>query len=99
MKITSNTSLLLGLGLALLATQASVADQGNGNGNGNSHGKGTTYVLEDGTVHETPGAMFQYLRTRDNGLAAGNPKDIVNAYPDAFETVGDLIHQKRETAE
>lgn len=90
MKITSNTSLLLGLGLALLTTQPGMADQGNGNG--------TTYVLEDGTVHETPGAMFQYLRTRDNDLAAGNPKDIVNAYPDSFETVGDLIHQKREAA-
>jgi hypothetical protein len=101
MKITSNPSLLLGLGLALLATQASLADQGkgNGNGNGNANGNDTTYVLEDGTVHETPGAMFQYLRTRDNDLAAGNPKDIVNAYPDDFETVGDLIHQKRETAE
>ena len=93
MKITANKSILLGLGLALLATQAGMADPGNGNGNG------TSYVLEDGTVHETPGAMFQYLRTRDNGLAAGNPKDIVNAYPDEFETVGDLIHQKREEAE
>lgn len=91
MKIIGNTALLLGLGLALSAPQASMADQGNGNG--------TTYVLKDGTVHETPGAMFQYLRTRDNDLAAGNPKDIVNAYPDEFETVGELIHDKRVEAE
>jgi len=52
-------------------------------------------VLEDGTVHRNAGEMFQYLRDRDNGLAAGNPKDIVNAYPDEFENVGDLIDQKR----
>ncbi len=84
-------SVLLGLGLALLATQVGMADAGKVNG--------TTYVLEDGTVHETPGAMFQYLRTRDNNLAAGNPKDIVNAYPESFETVGDLIHDKRADAE
>lgn len=84
-------SVLLGLGLALFATQAGMADAGNGNG--------TTYVLEDETVHETPGAMFQYLRTRDGDLAAGNPKDIVNAYPEAFETVGELIHEKRVEAE
>ena len=30
-----------------------------------------------------------------HSAASGNPKDIVNAYPDQFETVGDLIHQKR----
>ena len=54
------------------------------------------YVLLDGTTHGTPGEMFQYLRERDNDLAAGNPKDIVNAYPDDFENVGDLIHQKRD---
>lgn len=52
-------------------------------------------TLKDGTVHENAGAMFQYLRDRDNGLAAGNPKDIVEAYPDEFENVGDLIEQKR----
>jgi hypothetical protein len=88
MNTTLNKSLLLGLGLALLATPAALADAGNG----------TTYVLEDETVHETPGAMFQYLRTRDE-LAAGNPKDIVNAYPEEFETVGDLIHEKKVEAE
>lgn len=89
MNSTLNKSLLLGLGLAMLATPAAMADEGNG----------TTYVLEDETVHETPGAMFQYLRTRDSDLAAGNPKDIVNAYPEEFETVGDLIHEKRVEAE
>ena len=91
MKITPNTSLLLGLGLALFATQAGIADEG--------HGNGTTYLLEDETVHDTPGAMFQYLRDRESNLAAGNPKDIVNAYPEQFESVGDLIHQKRVEAE
>lgn len=90
MKITPNTPFLVGLGLALLASQASLAGQG---------GNGTTYVLEDETVHETPGAMFQYLRARDGDLAAGNPKDIVNAYPESFDTVGDLIHEKRVEAE
>jgi len=89
MKITK--SVLLGLGLALVATQAGMADAGNGNG--------TTYVLEDGTVHETPGAMFQHLRARDDDLGAGNPKDIVNAYPEEFETVGDLIHDNQVEAE
>jgi hypothetical protein len=53
-------------------------------------------TLVDGTVHSNPGEMFQHLRTRDNGFAAGNPKDIVNAYPDEFDNVGDLIHQKRD---
>ncbi|GLQ52811.1 hypothetical protein [Devosia nitrariae] len=54
-------------------------------------------TLLDGTVHKNAGAMFQYLRERDNGLAAGNPKAIVDAYPDEFENVGDLIEQKRST--
>lgn len=99
MKTTPNKTLLLGLGLALLATQVAVADNGNGQGNGNAYGNETIYILEDETVHDTPGAMFQYLRTRDSDLAAGNPKDIVNAYPDVFETVGDLIHQKRHRPE
>jgi hypothetical protein len=53
------------------------------------------YVLEDGTVHSNPGEMFQHLRTRDNGYAAGNPKDVVEAYPSEFENVGDLIQQKQ----
>jgi hypothetical protein len=86
MRTTLKKSALLGLGLALLAGGALAQEQ-----------SGKSYVLEDGTVHETPGDMFQYLRTRDNGLAAGNPKDIVEAYPDEFENVGDLIEQKRVT--
>jgi hypothetical protein len=87
MKNPSHKALLLGLGLALSATPAAMADQGNGNG--------TIYVLEDETEHETPGAMFQYLRSRDSNLASGNPKDIVDAYPEEFGTVGELIHEKR----
>lgn len=90
MNTTLNKSLVIGLGLMLCAVPAAMADAGNGNG--------TTYVLDDETVHETPGAMFQYLRTRDE-LAAGNPKDIVDAYPEAFDTVGELIHEKRVEAE
>ena len=81
--------IILALGAGLLTAPA-FADPGNGQGDG-----GNEYVLEDGTTHSTPGHMFQYLRTRDNGLATGNPKDIVEAYPDSFETVGDLIDQKR----
>ena len=88
MKTTANKTLLLGLGLALLASPAAMADDGNGNGgdngNGHAYGNETTYVLEDETVHETPGEMFQYLRTRDSDLASGNPKEIVDAYPDIF---------------
>lgn len=87
MKTSLKKSAMLGLGLAFLGSIAGAhADE---------KGSDKTYVLEDGTVHETPGAMFQHLRTRDE-LAAGNPKDIVNAYPDEFENVGDLIEQKRQ---
>lgn len=79
---------IVGLSLAFVGGIAGThAEEG-----GNSF---KSYVLEDGTVHATPGEMFQYLRTRDNGLAAGNPKDIVDAYPDEFDNVGDLIRQKR----
>ena len=88
MRTSLKKSVLLGLGLALLAGGAgALADEGRSQ---------KSYVLKDGTVHDTPGAMFQYLRTRDNGLAAGNPKEIVEAYPEEFENVGDLIDQKRE---
>lgn len=88
-----NTSLkkaaVMGLGLALLGGIAGThADERK---------SPKTYVLEDGTVHATPGEMFQYLRTRDNGLAAGNPRDIVDAYPEVFDNVGDLIRQKRQS--
>jgi hypothetical protein len=89
MRTTLKMTALLGLGVALLGGVTGVlADEAKAE---------KTYVLKDGTVHETPGEMFQYLRTRDNGLATGNPKDIVDAYPDEFENVGDLIEQKRVT--
>jgi hypothetical protein len=89
MRTTLKKSALLGLGLALLAGGAGAMAQEQ---------SGKSYVLEDGTVHATPGEMFQHLRTRDiDGFAAGNPKDIVEAYPEEFENVGDLIHEKRVT--
>jgi hypothetical protein len=78
---------LIGLGVAILTNATGMADEGASK---------KVYILEDNTVHDTPGAMFQYLRTRDNGLATGNPKDIVEAYPDEFDNVGDLIDQKRD---
>jgi len=42
-----------------------------------------------------PGAMLQYLRSRERG-ASGNPKEVADAYPDEFDNVGDLIQQKCE---
>lgn len=79
-------------GATVLLSTAAYADPGQNANNGGGH----DYVLLDGTtVYDNPGEMFQYLRTRDNGLANGNPKDIVEAYPDSFENVGDLIAQKR----
>ena len=88
MTTTLKKSALLGLGLALLAGGAGALAQEE---------SGKIYVLEDGSTYETPGAMFQHIRTREDGYAAGNPKDVVEAYPDEFENVGDLIHQKRVT--
>lgn len=80
--------------IALIATVATLSLAGMAPVNAEGPKEMT---LKDGTVHENAGAMFQYLRDRDNGLAAGNPKDIVEAYPDEFENVGDLIEQKRST--
>jgi hypothetical protein len=77
------------IAVALLATSGAYADPET-----NSRG-GKQYQLVDGTTFTNPGSMFQHLRDRDNGYASGNPKDIVEAYPDEFENVGDLIHQKR----
>lgn len=88
MKTSLKKCAMLGLGLAFLG--------GIGGAQADEQGSDKTYVLKDGTVHETPGAMFQHLRTRDGELAAGDPKDIVNAYSDEFENVGDLIEQKRQ---
>lgn len=80
--------------IALIATVATLSFAGLVP----AHAEGPKEMtLLDGTVHKNAGAMFQYLRDRDNGLAAGNPKDIVEAYPDEFENVGDLIEQKRST--
>lgn len=73
--------------IALFVTSGAYADPGNGGGK--------NYELEDGATFTNAGAMFQHLRDRDNGFASGNPKDIVEAYPEEFENVGDLIEQKR----
>jgi hypothetical protein len=58
---------------------------------GNHYGHGCTLRL--GGDQENPGQMFQYLQDRTNG-AAGTPKDIVDAYPGSFDSVGDLIAKK-----
>jgi len=72
---------------------ADSATQGTGNkGNGNGN---KTLTLVDGDTFSNPGKTFQYLRTRTDA-AAGNPKAVVNAYPDSFSNVGDLIQQKRD---
>jgi hypothetical protein len=82
--------------LAAVCTAPALADSAtrgtgnNGNGNGNE-----TLTLVNGSTFSNPGKMFQYLRTRTDA-AAGNPKAVVNAYPDEFSTVGDLIQQKRD---
>lgn len=78
----------IALGIIALATSGAYADP-------KKEDRGQQYELEDGSSFTNAGAMFQHLRDRDNGLAAGNPKDIVNAYPEEFENVGDLIGQKR----
>lgn len=78
-----------------LSTAAYAAGNGQGGGN-NGNGNGNqTLTLIDGDTFSNPGQMFQYLRTRTDA-AAGNPKAIVDAYPDTFDNVGDLIQQKRD---
>ena len=75
---------------ALLAAGGAFAKDTTGNpGNGNQGCE-----LADGSTYKNPGKMFQHLRIRDDGNAAGNPKDIVNAYPDSFDSVGNLIDKK-----
>ena len=89
--------LALTFSVALLASSAAYADPKTEDAS-NHEAKGggqKQYELLDGTTHSNPGEMFQHLRERDNGLASGNPKDIVDAYPDEFDNVGDLIRQKR----
>lgn len=88
--------LLAGIVLAFSSTayaadnSQSAGTGNNGDGNGNK-----TLTLVDGDTFSNPGQMFQYLRTRTDG-ASGNPKAIVDAYPNSFSNVGDLIQQKRD---
>ena len=74
--------------LALAGDNTGTGNNGQGNGN-------KTLTLVDGDTFSNPGQMFHYLRTRTDA-AAGNPKAIVDAYPDSFANVGDLIQQKRD---
>ena len=82
-------SATVAIAIALFATSGVHADPETNNGGGKH------YELVDGTTFTNAGAMFQHLRDREDGYASGNPKDIVEAYPEEFENVGDLIHQKR----
>lgn len=91
--MTKSIALVLGL---LLATSSTAFAEPTKSENANaSNGSDKRYELVDGTSFSNPGAMFQHLRERDNGYAAGNPREIVDAYPQEFENVGDLIEQKR----
>lgn len=83
-------SATVAIAIALLATSGAYADPEN-----NNRGGSKQYELLDGTTFTNAGEMIQHLRDRDNGYASGNPKDIVDAYPEEFENVGDLIHSKR----
>ena len=56
---------------------------------------GQQYELVDGSTFTNAGEMMQHLRDRQDEYAAGNPKEIVDAYPEEFENVGDLIQEKR----
>jgi len=82
-------SATMAIAIALFATSGAYADPQTSNGGGKR------YELVDGTTFTNAGEMFQHLRDREDGYASGNPKDIVEAYPEEFENVGDLIHQKR----
>jgi hypothetical protein len=91
MKISMTKTAALCLGLILASSLSAVAGE-----NGKEPKSPKTYVLNDGTIHSNPGEMFQQLRDRDiENFASGNPKDIVDAYPEEFKNVGDLIDQKR----
>jgi hypothetical protein len=59
----------------------------------NENARSCTLTL--GGDFASPGAMIQYLKVRTEGTA-GNPKAIVDAYPNSFDNVGDLIAQKCE---
>lgn len=90
--------ILVTLAVTLASLSPTVAADGHGaqgggnNGNGNGN---TTLTLVDGDAFRNPGEMFQYLRTRTDATS-GNPKEIVDAYPNSFDSVGDLIQQKRD---
>lgn len=84
-------SVTVALTIALFATSGAIADPET-----NNKGGSKTYEIVDGTTFTNVGAMLQHLRDRDDQFAAGNPKDIVEAYPDEFDNVGDLIHEKRQ---
>jgi len=81
--------------LAAGAACSSLALAGDGTGNSGQGNGNKTLTLVDGDTFSNPGQMFQYLRIRTDA-AAGNPKQIVDAYPDSFANVGDLIQQKRD---
>lgn len=90
-----SAAIALALGLSALVTTQAYADPSTNGAANKPETAGQQYELVDGTSFDNAGAMLQHLRDRDNGFAAGNPKEIVEAYPEEFETVGDLIHQKR----
>jgi hypothetical protein len=70
-----------------VASGASAHESGVANENARS------CTLKIGGEFASPGAMFQYLQVREQG-ASGNPKAIVDAYPNSFSNVGDLVAQK-----
>lgn len=79
-------------GAALAATGPVMAKGKDTTGNPGKGNQGCT--LDLGGDFKNPGKMFQYLRTREQG-ASGNPKDIVDAYPNAgWGNVGGLIADK-----
>jgi hypothetical protein len=84
--------------LAVAATHSGLALAGDGTGNNGKGNGNKTLTLVDGDTFSNPGEMFHYLRIRTDATA-GNPKAIVDAYPDSFDNVGDLIQQKREATD
>ncbi|WP_108461170.1 hypothetical protein [Devosia naphthalenivorans] len=81
-------SVALAFATIALATAAAHADSKPENA-------GQQYELVDGSTYSNAGEMMQHLRDRQDEYAAGNPKEIVDAYPEEFENVGDLIQEKR----
>lgn len=82
-------SVTVAIAIALLAMSGAYADPATNNGGSKQ------YELVDGTTFTNAGAMIQHLRDRENGYAFGNPKGIVEAYPEEFDNVGELIDEKR----